>query len=126
MGKLAPIKTNRGSFLKFTDAAVRAALWKSKVVLKASKITLTEFLTKSRHDVSVVQGISLMLLIAGPSTEQSIPRHRIARDTMLETISEFLAISPKQNVVSVHIFISLIFCYSRRSCIIIIYFEFLF
>lgn len=37
--------------VKFADVSVRACLWKNKVALKGSKITLSEFLTKSRHEL---------------------------------------------------------------------------
>ncbi|CAG9790393.1 unnamed protein product [Diatraea saccharalis] len=37
--------------VKFAETSVRAALWKSKTMLKGTKITLSEFLTKTRHDV---------------------------------------------------------------------------
>ncbi|XP_049886655.1 uncharacterized protein LOC126381178 [Pectinophora gossypiella] len=44
-GKLRPI------VLKFTDMAMRDSIWNTKTALKGSKITVSEFLTKSRHSV---------------------------------------------------------------------------
>lgn len=52
MGKLAPGNSKpRPIVVKFSDAAARAALWRGKTALKGSKITISEFLTKTRHEV---------------------------------------------------------------------------
>lgn len=41
----------RPVLLRFTSCQVRASVWSAKTKLKGTKITMTEFLTKSRQDV---------------------------------------------------------------------------
>ncbi|KAL4704418.1 hypothetical protein ACJJTC_000417 [Scirpophaga incertulas] len=52
MGKYTPSNSKpRPIVVKFADASVRTALWKNKAALKGSQVTLSEFLTKSRHKI---------------------------------------------------------------------------
>lgn len=95
LGKQVPRNTNpRPIVVKFSDATVRTALWKSKVALKGTKVTLSEFLTKSRHDVFVAArlkfGVTNCWTLDG-TIHVKTPDGRRHR---LETMTEFLAISP--------------------------------
>ncbi|KAL4702379.1 hypothetical protein ACJJTC_005103 [Scirpophaga incertulas] len=52
MGKYTPSNSKpRPIVVKFADASVRTTLWKNKAALKGSQVTLSEFLTKSRHKI---------------------------------------------------------------------------
>lgn len=92
LGKISPGKP-RPILLKFRDLSVRNQIWYSKTSLKNSGITLSEFLTRSRHETFMVArqrfGISKCwtkngyIIIIGPDSK----RHSIVSCAELDKIT---------------------------------------
>ncbi|KAJ0169198.1 hypothetical protein K1T71_015306 [Dendrolimus kikuchii] len=94
LGRSPDTKRNRPILVKLNEVKVRDELWFQKTKLKGSEITMSEFLTKSRHDIFMAArlkfGVSKcwtregQIFILGPDQQ----RHRISSLNDLNKLSQ--------------------------------------
>lgn len=94
LGSISDPKRKRPILVKFNSVKVRDLLWFLKSKLKNSEITMSEFLTKSRHDIFMAARLKFGVLkcwtsqgnifVIGPDQQ----RHRISSLSDLNNISQ--------------------------------------
>lgn len=94
MGRVGSTDRPRPILCKFRDGALRSQIWSTKTCLKGTGITISEFLTKSRHSVFMAArqrfGIAKCwtregyVFVLGPDGA----RHRISRQEDLDGIEQ--------------------------------------